>query len=294
MYWQKKAKFLPGAAVFFLALTSASYAAEPVAHIVYTLNIKGTASRIDSIKLNGFDCLGGPIRSLKIPRDVSSGVVDGLNTLKLEGKSARNSRLEVILEKRTSGPKVEPLLRLQVPPNQDLSAYPIQFNISREPVSEATRRGLGDADRSAILSLVKDYLEALSAKNSNKLKDLYSFAIKEQKRIRPEAAALYQKMLRAELELMRRDDLKFKCRKLDEVIIDTSGEDPDLVRVTAGANAFLAESDSVIDIKQDLSFAALSAVTKPPKGTVSMRLKKQALSMRRTGGEWHLTFEKGD
>ena len=291
MYQQKKTKLLSAAAVFCLALTSVSYAAEPD---VYTLNIKGTASRIDSIKLNGFDCLGGPIRSLKIPRDVSSGIVEGLNTLKLEGKSARNSRLEVILEKRSSGPKVEPLLRLQVPPNKDLSAYPIQFNINREPVPEATKRGLDDADRSAILNLVKDYLEALSAKNSNKLKDLYSFALKEEKRIRPEAAALYQKMLRAELELMRRDDLKFKCRKLDEVIIDTSGEDPDLVRVTAGANAFLAESDSVIDLEQDLSFAALSAVAKPQKGTVRMRLKKQALSIRRTGGEWHLTFEKGD
>lgn len=297
----QKAIFLSAVAVLFLAggLTPLPGLASTSADSdIYTLNIKGVASRIDSIKLNGIDCLGGPIRSLKIARDISEGIVDGLNTLKLEGNSAPNSRLEVILEKRTSGPKIEQLVRLQIPPGKDLSSFPIQFNIGRHSVSERSeeaKRGLTDADRTAILNLVKDYLEALSTKNSEKLKDLFSFAIKEEKKIRPEAAALFQRMLRTELELMRRDDLKFNCRKLDEVIIDASGEDPALVRVTAGANAFLAESDAVVAIKPDPSLTTLTAVAKPPqKGSVRMRLKKKALSVRRTRGEWHLTIEKGD
>jgi len=301
MHQEKKVIFLSSVAVLFLAggliplpgLASTSADSE-----IYTLNIKGVATRIDSIKLNGIDCLGGPIRSLKIARDISEDIVDGLNTLKLEGNSAPNSRLEVILEKRTSGPKIEQLVRLQIPPGKDLSSFPIQFNIGRHSVSEDSeeaKRGLTDVDRTAILNLVKDYLEALSTKNSEKLKDLFSFAIKEEKKIRPEAAALFQRMLRTELELMRRDDLKFNCRKLDEVIIDTSGEDPDLVRVTAGANAFLAESDAVVAIKPDPSLTTLMAVAKPPqKGIVRMRLKKKALSVRKTRGEWHLTIEKGD
>ncbi len=261
-------------------------------HCCFMVVVKGSADRIDSIFLNDKSVLGGPIRSLQYPLDVTASIKSGLNTLKVvclnqSDSSDRNkNKLSVVLQRRTSGPKIEMISKIDIPGVHGIKEYKVDFNTVIEPVSITKNEGLSAQEREDIRSMASRYLNAIKSRDSASLKKLYAAGIQAEKRIRPQVAEAFTQSLASELKMLHRKDLKLTCLPLSEVILKKRGE----TVYALGKEGHELVKSNVIRITPESAITGL--VEEGDRSTdLNLRLKKRCLRFRKIKGDWKLVVD---
>lgn len=175
----------------------------------YFLRIAGRALPLRSATIQGVNVLGSPILLLNLSINISGYLRPGVNEISLDYVSDPKSELTVILEKRTSGPKIEEVVRLTVPRDESKGATAhktMTFNIPSGETSAIT--SLTDSDKQAILAEFEKYHRALSQHQPEALRDLYKDSLETERKLSPENARFFDKVLGRESQLIKNPQIQ--------------------------------------------------------------------------------------
>ncbi len=184
----------------------------------YFLTFNGRAMPLKQASINGAGLLTAPIISLTLPVNISGFVRPGLNELTVEYISDAKATMNLLVEKRTAGPKKEELAKLVLAADQSSRAMTTQKISFSLPSDEATSKidNLSDDDKKAIQQELQSYWNALSEHKGDKLKAIYKDSLDDERKLCPESANFFDKILTRETSVLRNQAIKLEP-------LDTSG-----------------------------------------------------------------------
>lgn len=184
----------------------------------YFLTFNGRALPVKQASLNGQALLTAPIVSLTLPVNVSGYVKPGLNELAVDFTSDPKAAMDIIVEKRVAGPKKEELAKLTLAANQSNGqpqTQKISFNVPKDAPTAAISQ-LTDSDKKAIEKQLQNYWKALSERKADKLRGLYRESLENERKLCPENASFFDKILNKEVLAIRNQNIKLEP-------VDTTG-----------------------------------------------------------------------
>ena len=176
----------------------------------YFITFTGSARSVSKAKLNGQNVLSAPIVTLTLPVNVSGYLVPGANELALEYISNPKDAMTILIEKRTVGPKKEEVAKVVLAANESNGAAAkktVSFNLPKDQPSRAIK-SLSDDDKKAIEKELQNYWAALNERKPDKLKALYKDSLDDERKLSPESAAYFDKILNREASLLRNPSIK--------------------------------------------------------------------------------------
>lgn len=255
----------------------------------YYIVIKGGKdSYVKELTINNYDVLGGQVKSLEYPVNVTDLIQHGLNNLKFVSSVTDGLSPEVILEKRTKGPKKTLLEKIESRQATNMLGYvetELKFNIVKEEESNGKKKKLTTKDAKTIMSLINQYFEALEKKDVGTIFNLYAQAIKEEKKLRPKVSKLFEHILKKECKLLKNPKVEFKFLNMDKIQVRKNG---DRIRVSSSDGSNLIESKP-LEIELDEELLAIRDKKNLPK-KAKMKLKKSSLEFEKTNEHWHLAI----
>jgi len=261
----------------------------------YFIVVEGKGMPVREILLNGINVLGGSVISLSMPINVTRDIKLGLNEIKVRYVSHDKEGLVTLMEKRTSGPKRDEVIKLVLPPRDSEGKEMVKelaFNVDPAP-APPPKIEITPVDQQVILGLVESYYQALKTKNANKLKGLYATALHEEQKIFPEGADFFSKILQKEITLMKRKDIKMGTFSSDDVMLEQDGYK---VRAVRKDRQPMMESNEV-EVDVEPMFAEVDANAKKgqkvAKEQSKQRLVTTTLLFKKIDGQWHLSLPRG-
>lgn len=175
----------------------------------YFLRIAGRALPLRSATIQGVNVLGSPILLLNLPINITGYLKAGANEISLDYVSDPKSELTVIVEKRTAGPKIEEIARLTVPKDESKGATAHKVLSFNMPAGETTAiASLSDSDKQAILAEFEKYYKALAEHQPEALKELYKNSLESERKLSPENARFFDKVLGHEAQLIKNPQIQ--------------------------------------------------------------------------------------
>jgi hypothetical protein len=258
----------------------------------YFLSFDGRALPVKQAAINGQPILSAPIVSLTLPVNVSGYVKPGLNELTVDFTSDPKVAMNIVIEKRTPGPKKEELAKLSLAANQSNGApqtQKISFNLPKDASVSAISE-LSEADKKAIEKQLQNYWTALSERKAEKLRALYRDSLEGERKLCPENASFFDKILNKEASVIRNQNIK-----LDPV--DTTGlsykVEGDKVKLYREDKKPLVSSNEV-----DVQIDPVMIEVQGKKGQSSAKAKTKERVVRyflyfkqnQSGGDWDIAL----
>ncbi len=178
----------------------------------YFLTFNGRAMPVKQATINGAGILTAPIITLTLPVNISGFVRPGLNELAVEYISDTKTPMNLLVEKRTAGPKKEELAKLVLPADQLSRAMTTQKISFSLPSDQATSKieSLSDDDKKAIEREFQNYWNALNEHKGDKLKAIYKDSLDDERKLCPESASFFDKILVREASVLRNPAIKLE------------------------------------------------------------------------------------
>lgn len=176
----------------------------------YFISFNGSARSVSQAKLNGQNVLSAPIVTLTLPVNISGYLVPGANELVLDYISNPKDAMTILIEKRTVGPKKEEVAKVVLAANETNGAAAkktISFNLPKDKPSKAIK-SLSDDDKKAIEKELQNYWTALNERKPDKLRAIYRDSLEDERKLSPESAAYFDKILNREASLLRNPGIK--------------------------------------------------------------------------------------
>lgn len=176
----------------------------------YFISFNGSARSVSSAKLNGQNVLSAPIVTLTLPVNISGYLVPGANELVLDYISNPKDAMTILIEKRTVGPKKEEVAKVVLAANESNGAAAkktISFNLPKDQPTRAIK-SLSDDDKKAIEKELQNYWAALNERKPEKLRAIYKSSLDDERKLSPESAAYFDKILNREASLLRNSNIK--------------------------------------------------------------------------------------
>lgn len=271
--------------------SSQAFALEEESGEYYFLILEGRGMPVKQVILNGTNVLGGSVLSVKMPINVTDEIVKGLNELEVDFVSDTKVGLTTRIERRTEGPKVTEVVKLSSKAGESdgkLLHKTLSFNLSKAPYKEKELK-VTDDDKKVILSKVQEYYEALKGKDAGKLRDIYSKALKKEGKICPENADYFNKVLKKEIALLRRDTVTMSPFSTDDVMLEV---EENVVKVLRKDRKPLMQSNE-IELEVEPLLTEVGETSSKPKEKVKQRLVTTKLLFKKSEGEWHLALPHG-
>lgn len=281
-------RILAFSVAFVILAGSTTPASQSVTY--HFLKVEGKAHFLEVISLNGQLVIRSKLISLDLPVYVTRHLQQGTNTLEIEYASHRTEGLKIFIEERRRGPSErKTLVKFSSAAGEtqgETVRKVIKFTPSLKFPPPIT---LHEADRQAILNLIKAYHNALAAKNSARVFKFTERAVKEESAIYPEGMKFYQAS-RQELITAAFSSPGFKMKPLqldgfaflvagDTVVVDRPSELP-----VISSEEFVVEEEVAFVING-------REVREKLKGRTS--LSPRSLSFKKYGREWHFTISFG-
>lgn len=176
----------------------------------YFISFNGSARSVSQAKLNGQNVISAPIVTLTLPVNISGYLVPGANELVLDYISNPKDAMTILIEKRTVGPKKEEVAKVVLAANESNGAAAkktISFNLPKDQPSKAIKN-LSDDDKKAIEKELQNYWTALNERKPDKLRAIYRDSLEDERKLSPESAAYFDKILNREASLLRNPGIK--------------------------------------------------------------------------------------
>lgn len=281
-------RILTFSVAFVILAGSATPASQSVTY--HFLKVEGKAHFLEVISLNGQLVIRSKLISLDPPVYVTRHLQQGTNTLEIEYASHRTEGLKIAIEERRRG-------------SQERKAIVKFSSAAGETQGEKVRKvisfiahfrlpppiTLNEADRKAILSLIRAYHGALAARDSARVFKFTERAVREESAIYPEGMKFYQ-AARRELITAAFSSPNFKMKPLHLerlhflVVGDTV--------VVSGPPQLPVISSEEFEMEEEVMFVINGReVREKLKGRTS--LSPRSLSFKNYGGEWHFTISFG-
>ncbi len=178
----------------------------------YFLTFNGRALPVKQASINGAGILTAPIISLTLPVNISGFVRPGLNELAVEYISDAKTPMNLLVEKRTAGPKKEELAKLVLPADQSsraMTTKKISFSLPSDQVTSKIEK-LSDDDKKSIEQELQNYWNALSEHKGERLKAIYKDSLDDERKLCPESASFFDKILVREASVLRNPAIKLE------------------------------------------------------------------------------------
>lgn len=227
---------------------------------------------------------------MKYPIDIKDYLVTGLNTLKLVATQDTKSSIDLIVERRTYGPKIERLANLNSENLRAKDKYfesAVQFNLLLPKDSDSIKES-SVGDEKEILSLIKNYFQAFQDKDLGAINSYYAKSLKLESKLRPKLASYFKSLLKQEGRLLLNTDLQITCQPLNNIAVMVDGS---WAVATAKDNSNLIESNNW-QVKGNPTLLGIQNPI-PKEKKVSIKLKKSALKFVKTDGTWSLAIPMG-
>ncbi|MBX9667836.1 MAG: hypothetical protein K2X93_09475 [Candidatus Obscuribacterales bacterium] len=299
-------------AIFILAMANSPFTALPSsadedksvssgaanqAREYYFLHVNGKGMPVKHVLINGVNVLGGSVISLTMPINITKALKSGLNDMKVKFVSHDKEGLITIVERRKDGPEKHEVLRMALEPNASNGAEvekELVFNV--DPAPEPPEKiELTQDDRQKLFGLVESYYAALKKKNPSKLRALYQPALTQEKRIFPEGADFFSKVLEKEIVLLKRKDVKMGSFDSNEIMLEQEG---DKIKALRKDRKPMMESNEV-DVNVDTMLAEVpsgpkkTAKSASSKMSAKQRLVTTTLLFKRIDGQWRVALPRG-
>ncbi|CAN5118323.1 hypothetical protein BH11CYA1_BH11CYA1_39760 [soil metagenome] len=176
----------------------------------YFISFYGSARSLSQAMLNGQNVISAPIVTLTLPVNISGYVVPGANELVINYISNPKDAMTILIEKRTVGPKKEEVARVVLAANESngsAAKKTIAFNLPKDQPSRAIN-SLSDDDKKAIEKELQNYWTALNERKPDKLRAIYKESLDDERKLSPESAAYFDKILNREASLLRNPGIK--------------------------------------------------------------------------------------
>ncbi len=256
----------------------------------YFLVIEGRGMPIKQIVVNKTNVLGGSALYMTTPINITEEVKKGANELEVDFVSDAKEGITTRIERRQDGPKIKEIVRVTAAANEskgEVSHKSVSFNVESEPV-KISKVELSEQDKQDILSLVQSYYDTLKNKNTGKLKDLYSNAMKQENRICPEHVNYFGKALKKEITLLKKDKVEMQPFSINDVMLEV---EQDHVKVLRKDRKPLMQSNE-IEIEVEPLLTEVGGKS-GPKEKVKQRLVTTRLLFKKGDGKWYVALPHG-
>ncbi len=278
--------------------TTASHGDSDRQREYYFLHVNGKGLPVKHVLINGVNVLGGSVISLAMPINITHEIKSGLNEMKVKFVSHDKEGLITIVEKRKDGPEKYEVLRMALEPNASNGSEAekeLVFNVDPAPEPPA-KIELTQNDRQQLIGLVESYYEALKKKSPSKLRALYQPAITQEKRIFPEGAEFFNKVLDKEIVLLKRRDIKMGSFDSTDIMLE---QEDDKIKAVRKDRKPMMESNEV-EVNVDTLLAEVppagrkkSAKSGSSKTSAKQRLVTTTLLFKRIDGQWRVALPRG-
>ena len=163
--------------------------------------------------------------------------------MQLEYISDPKSNLMATIEKRTPGPHIEDLAKIEAAAedSKEQKSKSVSFNLPADG-GAASVSELSDSDKTAISNEFERYYQALSSARADQVRALYKTSLNEERKLSPESARFFDNVLTREVSILKNKDLKMNALSKDGLAFKVEG---DLVKLYRQDSKPLIESNEV-------------------------------------------------
>lgn len=253
-----------------LLILAASVAVAQEAH--YFVRVKGQASSIDKVAVNGRSVIEGTIASISMPLLVTNYLRPGQNALTATFTSSPREAFTIVVERRQGG-TTKQVAQLSAPANASKGRpmnRAINFTVPAVDVQRVTVK-LSQQDEAEIKSRLIDLHRALERKDMSHLKRAMKPGVDDLKSYYPEMAEFFTTMVDQFLgEMVQDRRFKMKPFRTDGLVITAKG------RVATVARR---------DGKPVFESAAIKESN--GGGSSSSQISAIEVKFKKIGGNWH-------
>lgn len=254
------------------------------------LKVEGKAYFLEMISVNGKLVIRTKLISLDLPLYVTTHLQQGSNTLEFEYTSHSTEGLKILIEERRRGsPEKKEIVKFSSAAGETQGRKVMKVIGFTTHLKFPQTITLDEADRQAILGLIKAYHSALAARNSARVLKFTERATKEESDIYPEGMKFHQAAKQALVgTAFSIPNFKMQPLQLEGLRFLVDGD----VAVVVRPQQLPVILSDEYDVKEKVCFVVNGRQVRT-NVKQKFSIAPKFLHFKKYGGEWHFTVHFG-